>query len=149
MAPGTELGTSAWHRVTQEDISAFATLTRDEDPFHTDAEWAAEHSLFGTTIAFGFQTMSMLTYFSHQVFDQLGVGADDNMQLLNYGFNRVRIPEPVPAGSDIRGRFTLADATTRDDGGVQITLYVTVEIRDRERPALAAEWLFVAVPDAD
>jgi len=148
MEPGTELGVSDWHAVTQADINAFAALTKDEDPFHTDPAWAREHSPLGTTISFGFLTMSMLTHFSHQVFAALGIASGDDTQMFNFGFNRLRMPEPVPAGSDIRGRFTFAGARVRQNGGVEITVDVVVDIRGNDRPALVAEWLFVAVRDS-
>lgn len=145
MAPGTELGSSDWYRVTQQDINTFATLTRDEDPYHIDPEWARENSPLGETISFGFLTLSMLTFFSYQVFERAGFVTDDSTQLFNLGFNRVRLPEPVPAGSDIRGNFTFAGARVRENGGVEFTTDVIVEIRGNARPALVAEWLGVAV----
>jgi acyl dehydratase len=145
LAPGTDLGVSDWHEVTQQDINAFATLTRDEDDFHINPEFAREHSPVGTSISFGFLTMSMLTYFSHQVFDQMGIRSSDHTQMFNFGFDRVRMPEPVPAGSRIRGRFTFAGARVRESGGLEITVDVIVDIDGNDRPALVAEWLFVAV----
>ena len=72
MAPGTDLGSSDWYRVTQDDINTFATLTKDEDPYHINPEWAKDNSPLGTTISFGFLTLSMLTYFSYQVFERAG-----------------------------------------------------------------------------
>jgi acyl dehydratase len=147
MQPGTELGTSDWHTVTQEDINKFAVLTRDEDPFHTDPKWARANSPLGITISFGFLTMSMLTWFSHQVFAALGISSGDDTQMINFGFNRVRMPEPVPAGAEIRGRFTFGGARVRENGGTEITVNVVVDIKDTVRPALVAEWLFVAVKD--
>ena len=148
MQSGTELGASDWFTVTQQDINTFAKVTRDEDPFHTDPDWASANSPLGVTISFGFLTMSMLTHFSHQVFDKLGIASGDDTQMFNFGFNRVRMPEPVPAGSEIRGRFTFGGARIRDAGGTEITVNVVVDIKDNERPALVAEWLFVAVKDA-
>ncbi len=147
MAPGTELGVSDWYVVTQQDISAFARLTRDEDPYHMDPDWARDNAPLGTTISFGFLTMSMLTYFSQQVFGKLDITSGDDVQMFNFGFNRVRMPEPVPAGAEIRGRFTFSGARIRESGGVEITVDVFVEIKGNERPALVAEWLFVAVRD--
>ena len=147
LPPGKELGTSDWHTVTQEDINEFAVLTRDEDPFHTDPEWARANSPLGTTISFGFLTMSMLTWFSHQVFGALGISSGDDTQMFNFGFNRVRMPEPVPAGANIRGRFAFGGARVRENGGTEITVNVIVDIEDNDRPALVAEWLFVAVRD--
>lgn len=145
MQPGSELGASDWYAVTQDDISAFARLTHDEDPYHTDPDWARAHSSLKTTISFGFLTMSMLTYFSHQVFEELGITSGDDTQMFNFGFNRVRMPEPVPASAEIRGRFTFAGARIRDNGGTEITVNVIVDIKGNDRPALVAEWLFVAV----
>jgi len=147
MAPGAELGVSDWHEVTQQDIDAFAKLTRDEDEFHINPAFARANSPLGTTISFGFLTMSLLTYFSHQVFGALGIGAAEGTQMFNFGFNRVRMPQPVPAGTRIRGRFTFAGARRREAGGLEISVNVVVEIEGNERPALVAEWLFVAVGD--
>lgn len=145
MPPGTELGVSGWHLVRQEDIDAFARLTIDEHPYHNDPEWARKHAPLGTTISFGFLTMSMLSHFVDQVFGQLGVAADESTQIFNFGFNRLRMPEPVPAGAEIRGRFSLAGARQRDAGGLEITLSIMVEIKGNDRPALVGDWLFVAV----
>ena len=147
MTPGTDLGVSGWYTVTQPDIDAFAKLTRDEDPFHIDPAFARANSPVGETIAFGFQTLSLLTYFSHQVFAALGIAAEAGQQVFNFGFNRVRMPEPVPAGSRIRGRFTFAGARTRESGGLELRLDAVVEIDGSLRPALVAEWLFVVVGD--
>ena len=145
MTPGTDLGSSDWYRVTQEDINTFATLTKDEDPYHVDPEWAQENSPLGTTISFGFLTLSMLTYFSYQVFARAGFATDDSAQMFNFGFNRIRLPEPVPAGSDIRGNFTFVGARVRENGGVEFTTDIIVEIKGNDRPALVAQWLGVAV----
>lgn len=145
LAPGTELGVSDWHRVTQEGIDAFARLTQDPDPYHMDPEWARRMSPFGTTISYGFLTLALLTHFAHSVLGAHGFASDGDTQMLNFGFNRIRFPEPVPVQSDIRGRFTFAGARERPSGGLEVTLNVTVEIRGNDRPALVAEWLFVAV----
>ena len=147
MPAGTELGVSAWHKVTQEDVDTFARLTHDEDPYHNDPEWARQSSPLGTTISFGFFTLSMLSYFAHQVLDKEGMASGADTQMLNFGFNRVRMPEPVPVGSEIRGHFAFGGARERSAGGaLEFTLTATVEIRGNERPALVAEWLFVANP---
>jgi len=147
LAPGTALGVSGWYTVMQTDIDEFAKLTRDEDPFHIDPAFAQVNSPVGATIAFGFQTLAMLTYFSHQVFGALGIAAEAGQQVFNFGFNRVRMPEPVPAGSRIRGHFTFAGARKRESGGLELRLDTVVEIDGRTRPALVAEWLFVVVGD--
>ncbi len=147
MEPGTDLGSSDWFTVTQEDITAFAKLTRDEDEYHTDPDWARDNAPLGTTISFGFLTMSMLTSFSHEVFERLDIQSGDETQMFNFGFNRVRMPEPVPSGARIRGSFTFDGARIRDAGGVEITVHVVVDIEGNDRPALVAEWLFVAVKE--
>lgn len=134
MAPGTELGVSDWHRISQEDINAFAKLTRDEDPYHTEPDWAREHSPLGTTISFGFLTLSMLTCFLHQVFDRNDIQAGDDTQMFNFGFNRVRLPEPVPAGAEIRGRFAFGGSKIRQSGSIEFTFDVTVEIKEKAGP---------------
>lgn len=145
MPAGTVLGSSDWHRVTQEDINQFATLTKDEDPFHIDPAWAKQNSPLGTTISFGFLTLSMLSCFSYQAFKRAGFVSSEDTQLFNYGFNRIRLPEPVPAGAEIRGNFTFASARVRDNGGIEFTTDVVIEIKGNERPALVAQWLAVAV----
>lgn len=145
LQPGADLGLSEWFTVTQQDITAFATLTRDEDEYHINPEWAREHSPLGTTISFGFLTMSMLTHLSREVFANFGIGADEDTQMFNFGFNRVRMPEPVPVGARIRGKFSFEGARMRPAGGLEVTVGVIVEIEGNDRPALVAEWLFVAV----
>lgn len=142
---GADMGVSAWHRVTQDDVDAFARLTHDTDPFHNDPEWASQASPLGTTISFGFFTLAMLSHFANQVLADLGIESGDETQMLNFGFNRVRMPEPVPVGSEIRGQFVFAGCRERPAGGLEITLTATIEIRGNERPALVADWLFVAV----
>ena len=102
--------------MTQSDVDAFGRLTLDEDPFHMDPEVARESSPIGATISYGFFTMSMLTHFAHQVLGEHGIESTDDVQMLNFGFNRVRMPEPVLVGSDIRGRFVLAGVRQRPSG---------------------------------
>jgi acyl dehydratase len=149
MEPETGLGCSDWYCVTQEDITAFAKLTKDEDDYHINPDWARSHSPLGTTISFGFLTMSLLTYFSRQVFERIGIKSGAGTQMFNFGFNRVRMPEPVPAGARLRGHFVFSGARVREAGGVEITVGVKVEIEGKERPALVADWLFVAVTSQD
>lgn len=147
LPPGSELGVSDWHPVTQEQTTAFGRLTNDEDPFHLDPQWAAEYSGLGTTIAFGFQTLSLLTYFLHQALARRGIDPGPDTQLFNYGFNRVRLPEPVRVGAEIRGKFKLLQTRIRESGGIEIALDAVIEIRDVDKPALVAEWLLVLPGD--
>ncbi len=146
---GEELGTSEWYRVTQQEVDDFARLTHDEDRHHNDPDWARENSSIGKTISFGFFTLSLLSYFAQQVFEARGISSDAATQMLNFGFDRLRMPEAVPVGSEIRGRFTYAGSRQRPRGGLEISVTAIVEIKSNARPALVADWLFVAVPDAE
>jgi len=140
--PGDHLGTSAWLLIDQARIDQFAAATSDPDPMHVNPEWCARESPFRTTIAFGFLTLSLLTHLSHQALGwDSSTGADDGGYGLNYGFDRVRLVEPVPVNSRIRAHFTLIERREVRPGEVRNKFGVTVEIEGRERPALVAEWL--------
>lgn len=132
---GREVGVSEWVEVSQERISRFAETTGDRQWIHTDPERAARESPFGTTIAHGFLTLSLLSEMGRTAVAVGGVRMG-----LNYGLNRVRFVSPVPAGSRVRGRFTLAEADDIE-GGVQVTWKVTVEREGGERPCCVAHWL--------
>jgi acyl dehydratase len=136
---GSEIGVSQWHAVTQEMIDRFAEITGDQYWIHTDPDRARAESPFGATIAHGFLTTSLLSKLMHDAVD---------MELpsrfrVNYGFNRLRFPAPVPSGSRIRARIT-ANAVRDIEGGVEIVWGVVVEIEGKPKPALAAEWLIRA-----
>jgi acyl dehydratase len=133
---GQEIGVSPWHLVTQQQIDQFAEVSGDHQWIHIDPERARRESPYGTTIAHGFLTVSLLSQLINEA-----VVTDGNFKLrVNYGFNRLRFTGAVPAGSRIRGRFTL-HAIKDIDGGVEITWLSTVEVEGREKPALVAEWL--------
>ena len=139
---GQELGVSPWLLIDQARIDAFGRVTEDWDPMHVDPAWCAAHSPFRTTIAFGFLTTSLLTWFSHQAIGWISTTtADDGGYALNYGFDRLRLVEPVPVGSRIRGRFRLLEWKEVRPGEVRSKYGVTVEIEGNDRPALVAEWL--------
>lgn len=133
---GQELGVSDWHAITQEQIDRFAELTGDDQWIHVDVERARRESPYGTTIAHGFLTVSMLSSLIKEAVEVRGA----YKMRINYGFNRLRFTGAVPAGSRIRGRFTL-NSIKHVEGGVEIAWGVTVEVEGREKPALAAEWL--------
>jgi len=133
---GKELGVSQWHEVTQARIDRFADVTGDHQWIHLDRERAARESPYGTTIAHGFLTVSLLSMLMNEAIETTG----DVKLRVNYGFNRLRFTGAVPSGSRIRGRFTLQ--SLKDvDGGVEIAWLSTVEVEGREKPALVAEWL--------
>ncbi len=133
---GQEVAIGDWFTVTQEQISAFADVTRDHQWIHIDQERARRDSPFGTTVAHGFLTLSLLSYLHSQAV-QVRAGARLS---LNYGLNRVRFTSPVPAGSRIRARSTLREVTDVPQG-VRLLWAVTVEIEGSQKPALVAEWL--------
>lgn len=132
---GHELGVSDWFEVTQARIDAFADCTEDWQDIHVDPV-AAAASPFGTTIAHGFLTLSLLSAMLYQMPSIIGVTMG-----VNYGFDRVRFVSPVRVGSRVRARFVLAAFTEVRPGEVQITLDVTVEIEGATKPALVAVWI--------
>lgn len=133
-AAGTEIGVSDWVTIDQAQIDLFAEATGDHQWIHVDPERAAAGP-FGTTIAHGFLSLSLLSSLVAQVYR-----VDGGKMGVNYGLNKVRFTSPVPVGSKVRGRIELVDVSDAT-GGVQLTNKVTVEIEGAERPALVAEWL--------
>ncbi len=134
---GESLGTSEWHVVSQESIGAFGEVTLDPDPNHIDPDWARENSPFGGPIAFGFQTLSLLTFLCKEA----GIKPSGVVDEYNYGFNSVRFVSPVPAGSRIRAKCVLKDVRKRDSGNKILTVGVEVAVEGGDRPALVADWL--------
>jgi acyl dehydratase len=132
---GRELGVSDWFTVTQERISQFATATEDHQWIHEDRERAARESPYGTTIAHGFLTLSLISHLASQAFQVHG----DRMRV-NYGLNRVRFPAAVPADSRIRARAALRTLKELPDC-VEAELLVTVEVENGAKPCCVAEWL--------
>jgi acyl dehydratase len=132
---GEEVAVSPWVEVGQERIDTFAKAIDDFQWIHVDPE-RARRSPFGGTIAHGFLTLSLLSHLSERTFS-----FSERKMGVNYGLNRVRFTSPVPAGSRVRARFTLAKYQPIDDGGVQVTWNVVVEIEGAQRPALVAEWI--------
>jgi acyl dehydratase len=129
---GQEVGASDWLTVTQEMINRFADVTDDHQWIHVDVERAKRESQFGTTIAHGFLTVSLLPRLSREAMDICG----DFKMRVNYGFNKLRFVSPVPAGARIRARFTAQKVTENE-----ATWLVTVDVEGSEKPALVAEWL--------
>ena len=140
---GTEVGVSDWFTIDQARINAFADTTLDHQFIHIDPE-VAKRSPFGTTIAHGFLTLSMLSYFVGQV----GAGMQGAVMGVNYGFDKVRFLSPVKVNSRVRARFRLADFQERAPGQFLIKHEVTVEIENEPRPALVAEWLTLVMTGA-
>ncbi len=147
MEPGSVIGTSRWLEVDQALIDGFGAATLDPDPMHIDPEWAKANGPFGGTIAFGFLTVSLLTYLMH---DALGTQPDREAHnrgyYLNYGFDRLRLVSPVRVGSRVRGVFKLARRIRDEKNRLVSTFDCVIEIEGEERPALVAQWLSVWVP---
>ena len=133
---GQELGVSNPVEVTQAHINAFADATGDHQWIHVDPERAKTSLPGGATIAHGFLTLSLLPKLALETFMVKG----DFKMGVNYGFNRMRFPAPVPVGTRLRARFTLLGVEAVS-GGFQIALGDTVESETLAKPALAAEWL--------
>lgn len=134
---GKEIGVSSWHLIDQPRIDTYADVTEDHQFIHVDPERAKTETAFGTTIAHGFLTMSMMSVMSYEVMPAI---AGTTMGV-NYGFDKLRFISPVRSGKRVRGRFVLAEAKLRKAGELQSRTNVTVEIEGEDKPALVAEWL--------
>ena len=136
MQPGDVFGPSSWIEVPQSRIDAFAEATDDHQWIHVDPEQAAAGP-FGTTIAHGYLTLSLLTVASYEVLPR-----DPEARMgINYGLNRVRFPAPVPVGSRLRTTFEVV-AVEEIEGGSQRTLKATVEREGGDKPVCVAEVVF-------
>jgi len=140
---GRDLGTSEWHEIAQEQIDLFAQATGDHQWIHVDPE-AAANGPFGTTVAHGYLTLSMLPMLPGEV-----VSVTDAVMGVNYGTEKIRFTSPVPSGSRVRLHATLVRAERRGPSVVW-TVGVQVEIEGMERPALVGEVVYMAAgaPDA-
>jgi acyl dehydratase len=138
---GNDEGTGDWFQVTQEQIDQFADVTHDHQFIHVDPQ-RAKTTPFGTTIAHGFLTLSMLTHLAAgaSTAPRDPARADGMMMGVNYGFNRVRFISPVKVGSRIRARAVTTNVELKGNA-VEIVRTFTVEIEGEEKPALVAEWI--------
>ena len=134
---GSEIGVSSWHLIDQNRINVYADLIEDHQFIHVDPERAKKETPFGTTVAHGFLTMSLLSIMSYEV---MPVIAGTTMGV-NYGFDKLRFISPVRSGSRVRGRFTLAEAKLRKEKELLSRTNVTIEIEGEDRPALVADWI--------
>ena len=132
---GKEVGASEWVKIDQDRINKFADATGDHQWIHVDAARAATESPFKTTIAHGFLTLALVSLLLRGTMNPTGLRL-----AINYGLNRVRFPSPVPAGSRVRGRFTVG-AVERVAEAIQVTWQVTVEREGSDKPCCVAEWL--------
>lgn len=138
---GQEVGLTEWLEIDQERINLFADATGDHQYIHVDPERAAQ-TPFGTTIAHGFLTLSLLAMLSNQ---NGGLKLENTVMGINYGLDKVRFINPVKVGSKIRARFELMSADEKKPKHFLLKHNVTVEIEGEEKPALIAEWLGMTV----
>jgi acyl dehydratase len=143
---GSELHCGPWLEIDQERINAFAAATGDLQWIHTNPERARRESPYGTTIAHGYLTLSLLPLLTESNAPGFFERNYPGMRLrLNYGLNRVRFPSPVRAASRIRARTVLKELEPAAEG-VQFTYLITVEIEGGVKPACVAEFLARVYP---
>jgi acyl dehydratase len=130
---GQRLGPTDWVTVDQAMIQRFADATGDQQWIHVDVERAQGEMPGGKTIAHGYLTLSLVPQFVHRIYK-----VQSRKRGINYGLNKVRFTSPVPAGARLRMHLTIkvVDVT---ENGARVTSHCTVEIEDRERPAVVAE----------
>jgi acyl dehydratase len=137
---GNELGVSDWKEIDQKRIDAFAEVTEDHQWIHVDVDRAKAESPYGAPIAHGFLTLSLIPAMARDTLEVQGKMG------INYGLNKVRFLGAVPAGSRIRLRSRLLDATKVADDTVNLTVQQTIEVDGAERPAAVVEmisrWIF-------
>ncbi len=131
---GRQLGPTEWRVMSQEQVNRFADLTGDHNFIHVDPERAAQ-TPFGGTIAHGLYSLALLA----PVTQLLEV--TDSAVNINYGLDRVRFPAPLPVGAQWRGTGEITEVT-EVKGGVQTQIATTIEVKDSDRPAVAAECVF-------
>jgi acyl dehydratase len=133
---GQEIGVTEWFRVAQERIAQFAEATEDRQWIHLDRERAKKESPYGTTIAHGFLTLSLLSHFM-----QKAIQIQSGVRLaVNYGLNRVRFPAAVQADSRVRARVSLQALKELPDS-LEAIYSVTVESEQAQKPCCVAEWI--------
>jgi acyl dehydratase len=133
---GREIAVTDWTPITQERIQQFADATEDRQWIHVDPERAQRESPYGTTIAHGFLTLSLL---GHSLRQAIQISGDVRLAV-NYGLNRVRFPAPVRSGTEIRARVTLQSFKELSDC-VEAVFGISVEAQGSEKPCCVAEWI--------
>ena len=133
-AAGEQLGVSDWMTIEQQRVNAFADATEDHQWIHIDPQRAAAGP-FGSTIAHGFLTLSLLPHLIDQTYRVEG-----KTMVINYGLNKVRFPTPVPVGSSVRAEVVLVEAT-EVTGGLQLVVRATLQIDGNAKPGCVADWV--------
>ena len=133
---GREIATTDWLRITQDRVQQFADATEDRQWIHLDSERAQRESPYGSTIAHGFLTLSLMPYFVRQVI-QISGGVH---LAVNYGLNRVRFPSPVRVNANIRARISVQSLHELTDS-VEVVFGVSMEVQGEAKPCCVAEWI--------
>jgi len=140
-ATGSAFGPSAWREVTQATIDAFATISGDRQWIHVDVQRARRESPFGTTIAHGNLTLALIDGFRDELIGFTG------LQLgVNYGYERVRFPQPVPSGSRLRATVELVSVQPGRERWWRIVQRFSVELEGAAKPACVADSIVLALP---
>ncbi len=139
---GQEVGPTDWHELTQRDIDDFARLSGDDQWIHVDVERARTESPFGTTVAHGNLTLSKIDGLRRDLIESKGFKLG-----VNYGWNKVRFPSPVPSGSRIRAKAEVTAVDEVGGGWYQVVTKFTVEVEGSEKPACVGESVGRALPE--
>jgi acyl dehydratase len=139
---GQTLGPSEWRPVTQEMIDRFAELSGDDQWIHVDVERSKAESPFGTTVAHGNLTLSLVDGFRIELVKSTGFKLG-----VNYGWNKVRFPAPVPAGARVRGTAEVTEFEDVGGGWWQLVTRFTVEVEGNEKPACVADAVSRVLPE--
>jgi acyl dehydratase len=131
---GQEIGPSEWRAVTQADIDAFAELSGDHQWIHVDVERAKSESPFGTTIAHGNLTLSLVDGFRGELIDATGFALG-----VNYGWDKIRFPAPVLVDSRVRARAEVVSVEEKGGGWYQVVTRFTIEVEDADKPSFVGD----------
>jgi acyl dehydratase len=131
---GQEVGPSEWRTVTQADINAFAELSGDHQWIHVDAERAKSESPYGTTIAHGNLTLAMVDGFRHELISSTGFALG-----VNYGWDKIRFPAPVPVDSRVRAKAEVVSVDEKGGGWWQVVTRFTIEVEGAEKPSFVGD----------
>jgi acyl dehydratase len=131
---GKEVGPSEWRTVTQADVDSFAELSGDHQWIHVDAERARSESPYGTTIAHGNLTLSMVDGFRQQLISSTGFALG-----VNYGWNKIRFPAPVPVDSKVRAKAEVVSVDEVGNGWWQVVTRFTLEVEGGEKPCFVGD----------
>jgi acyl dehydratase len=131
---GQDIGPTEWMTISQEDIDRFAEVSRDHQWIHTDPERAAKESPYGVTVAHGDLTLSLIDGLRAQLYNTQGVAMG-----INYGWDRVRFPAPVPVDSKIRATANIQSVEELDGGWFHIVTRFTIEREGGDKPVCVAD----------